>query len=61
MNERAGMETTMQPVAVLRGVPWYPHYQFKDLYVGPTGKQLTKSALTAFGATWTVEALWPRA
>jgi len=61
-NEPA--EKMLQPVFILRGIPYYPHYTERHRWVGPGRKTeckiYTTAALAEFGAELVTEMMWPR-
>jgi len=64
MNQNKLAETITQPVFILYGVPYLPHYSSRHLWIGPGKehevKKYTTTELTEYGARLTTMDLWER-
>jgi len=64
MNQNKPAETETQPIFILRGMTFLPHYSFKHTWVGPghwtKRVEYTTTELAALGARLTTMQLWKR-
>lgn len=64
MNQNKRAETITQPMFILYGIPYIPHYVEKHRWVGPGREReatvYTTTQLIASGARLTTRQLWER-